>query len=86
MIVSSANGEEIYPLSDNRSICVTQNGITLEIVIEDGAAYVLQADCPDLVCVNSQKIKKSGQTIVCAPAGVRLQVRGGDDGVDFVAG
>ena len=86
LTVSTPQGQAAYSLSVDQTVPITANGISLEIVISGGAAYVSASDCPDRVCVNSPKIQKTGETIVCAPAGVRLQVRGGDDGVDFVAG
>jgi hypothetical protein len=76
----------LYPLSQNDCFEIVSQGITLSVVIEDGAAYVKESTCPDGVCRSTRSISKSGETVLCAPAGVTLTVRGGDGDVDFVAG
>lgn len=37
------------------------------LVIEDGAAYMKSANCPDKTCVGVGKIKHTWQSIVCLP-------------------
>lgn len=75
-----------YALSENRTIELESRGIHLCIEIVDGKAFVRESDCPDGVCVASASISKTGETILCAPAGVSLTVKGGEGDVDFVAG
>ena len=75
-----------YSLSENRTIEIESRGVHLCIEIADGKASVSKSDCPDGVCVASASISKTGETILCAPAGVSLVVKGGDGDVDFVAG
>lgn len=75
-----------YALDENREIVLDEGGISLTVVIEDGEAYVKDSTCPDGVCRASGRISKSGESVLCAPAGVKLTVRGGADDVDFVAG
>ena len=86
LVITTPDGSSSYALSYDREISLESNGITLTIVIEDGAAYVRYSDCPDGICRMGGRISKSGETILCAPAGVTLLVRGGGNGVDFVAG
>lgn len=86
LVVETPDGTETYDLSVDRELTVTSNGITLTVVIEDGEARVRHSDCPDAICRSSGAISEGGETILCAPAGVRLTVKGGGDGVDFVAG
>lgn len=76
----------VYTLSEKQELTVVSNGITLHILIENGAARVLESDCPDGVCVSGGAISKTGESLLCAPAGVVLRVKGGDGDVDFVAG
>jgi len=66
------NGE--YPL----------NGGTNILVIEDGAAYLTYANCPDKVCVNRGKIRDNGQSIICLPNKLTVTVRAKDGGADIV--
>lgn len=86
LVVTTPDGSDTYALSEDRRFEITSGGITLTVVIEDGAAYVAHSSCPDGICQSSGRISQSGQTILCAPAGVTLSVKGGGDGVDFIAG
>lgn len=49
------------------------------LCIEDGKAYMKNADCPDQICVHHQAISNVGETIVCLPHKVVLKVIA-DDG------
>ncbi len=84
--VTTPEGSALYALSEQRELEVTSNGVTLHILIENGSAYVSESSCPDGVCVASGRISRAGQTVLCAPAGILLTVKGGDGHVDFVAG
>ena len=84
--ISAPSGTASYDLSEDREIELCENGIVLVIRIEDGAAFVSHSDCPDGICRASGRISRSGESILCAPAGVRVTVKGGADDVDFVAG
>ncbi len=55
------------PLDRDRTFTVANELGTNTIVIEDGSAYVTDADCPDKICEEMGKISKSGETIVCLP-------------------
>ena len=65
---------------------MTSGGVHLVVVIDGGAVWVEEADCPDLVCKHTGKVSRGGDVILCVPAGVRILVKGGDGDVDFVAG
>ena len=84
--IVTPDGSYEYPLSTAQTVTLTSRGITLTVCIENGRARVLESDCPDAVCRNSGWIEKSGETVLCAPAGVTVRVMGGDSDVDFVAG
>ena len=86
LLVSTPNGNYAYTLSQDRQISISSNGYDLTVVIENGEAYVLESTCHDGVCRASKPISKGGESILCAPAGVRLSVKGGSADVDFVAG
>mgnify|MGYP002575369638 FL=1 len=49
---------------------------TNTLVIENGMAYVTDADCPDQVCVRMGKISKTGENIVCLPHKLVIQMEG----------
>ena len=71
-IVVLKNNEEInrLPLSKNAKLDLTTN----VIVIENGKAYVQSANCPDKVCVHHKAISKKGESIICVPNALVLEV------------
>ena len=81
------NGAEVerHPLSQNGTFPL--NGGSNILVIEDGQAWIAEANCPDLICVRQGKIHYTGQVITCLPNRLTVTVEGGeDDGVDLVVG
>ncbi len=85
LVVTTPDGTAEYDLSVSQEIRVTSRGIELVIVIENGTARVASSTCPDGICLVGT-LSRGGDTVICAPAGVRLLVKGGDGDVDFVAG
>ncbi|WP_455582929.1 NusG domain II-containing protein [Dysosmobacter sp.] len=68
---------------------IRANGYTLRVVLTAAEVWVEEADCPTQDCVHTGHISKSGQSIVCLPARVIVQLQGGADdgtGVDAVIG
>lgn len=62
------------------------NGGTNVLVIEGGEAYLTYADCPDLVCVKTGRVRYVGESIVCLPNRLSVVIRGEDaGGVDLVS-
>jgi len=70
-----------YPLSEDGEFPL--NGGTNILVIEDGKAYVREADCPDGLCVRQGKISRAGERIICLPNRVVLEVVGGRSDTDL---
>lgn len=67
----------VYPL----------NGGSNVLVVENGEAWLSDADCPDHLCVKMGKIRYNGQTITCLPNRLTVTIEGGEsNGVDFVVG
>lgn len=50
-------------------------GGTNYLVIKDGEAYLTEASCPDLLCVHMGKISSQGQSIICLPNRVVVEIR-----------
>lgn len=76
---------EKYSLAQNGTFPL--NGGSNILVIEDGQAWISDADCPDLICVRQGKIHYTGQVITCLPNRLTVTIEGGeDDGVDLVVG
>ena len=75
-----------YALDVDQTVTVTSGSYTLTVEIRNGAARVTHSNCPDGICISTPAIDRTGESVICAPAGVRLSVKGGDSDVDFVAG
>lgn len=44
------------------------------LVIKDGKAYISEADCHEQICVKHNAISKTGETIVCLPHSLVIEV------------
>lgn len=66
----------------------THNGYTLTVTAEDGGLRVSEADCPTQDCVHTGRISHAGQSIVCLPAQVAVQLVGAatPDAPDVIVG
>ena len=53
--------------------------VTNTLVIENGKADMISADCPDKLCVNQHAISSNGETIVCLPNKVVVEVEDGEE-------
>jgi hypothetical protein len=88
-VVVKVDGAVVYelPLQKNTSVTVEgyQGGENV-IVIENGAVSMTDADCPDKLCVHTGKKTRTGETIVCLPHRVVVEITGNvsDDGIDAV--
>lgn len=68
----------VYPLGiDTEADILTPYGHN-RLVIRDGAARIVDADCPQQICVRRRAIRASGEVIVCLPHRVVVTVEGGD--------
>jgi len=67
---------------------VEANGYTLHLALQPDGVTMAESDCPTQDCVHTGTITRSGQSIVCLPARVIVQLEGGaaSDGPDVVIG
>lgn len=63
----------VYNLNEEQVIAIGDTNIC---EITNGSAVMLKGECPDQVCVHSKAIKKTGQTIICMPNKVVLEIIG----------
>ena len=63
-----------YSLSKDQTIEVKDGDFYNRIRIEDGKAYMEEADCPDRYCEEQGKISGHTQTIVCLPHKLVVEV------------
>ena len=60
------------------------NGGTNVLVIEDGQAYIREANCPGYQdCVETGRIRYVGEKIVCLPNKLMVEIVGEGDGLDI---
>ena len=65
-----------YPLNVDKKIEVkTKNKAYNIIEIKNGKVKMLKANCRDLICTHMPAISDSGQTIVCLPHRLILEVK-----------
>ena len=88
-VVVTVSGKEyaVYPLdSDTDVIIPGARGLNNHLVIHDGEANVIGAECPDKLCVHQKSISRDSEMIVCLPNEVVIEiVHGEEGGYDAVA-
>ncbi len=68
--------EDSYEINlETNTVCITKDGV-----------YMKEADCPDKLCVHSGVINKAGQSIVCLPNKIIVEIADEKNSVDAVAG
>lgn len=70
-----------YSLQEDRTVEVLLDGIENVVQIKDGQVSMEKADCPDQICVKHYPIFKAGDTIVCLPHRVVVEVTSKDSSV-----
>lgn len=78
LVEISVDGEVFgtYDLTDDQTIKI---GNTNRVVIEDGAARMEWADCPDQICVNHRAVSKNGESIICLPHEIVVTIEDGKE-------
>lgn len=66
------------PLSKNTTYEIQGMGGTNLLVIQEGEAWIEQASCPDGLCVKTGHIRQSGQSVICLPNRVVVEIVGAD--------
>lgn len=98
--VVTIDGQEAdrFPISQSQPFqprTYTNNGYTLVVspagddplLSAPDGLRVSESDCPNQDCVRSGVISQSGQSIVCLPARIVIELQGGSgDGVDVILG
>lgn len=64
-----------YPLEKEQEIDVVSSYGRNTVIIEQGMAYVTEADCPDKICAGMPRISKDGEIICCLPHRLFLKVK-----------
>ena len=89
-IIAQGELAGIYPLDSDNEIEIERDGHRNVVVIKGNTVHMDYSDCKNQVCVNTGKISKPGETIVCLPNYVIVEIvsseEGGedDDAIDAV--
>ncbi len=75
--LSSVSRETDVPIDNEYNIILR--------VMPDGV-QVISSECGDKICVNTGKITRSGQAVVCLPAHISVTLRGGESEADVIVG
>jgi hypothetical protein len=76
-----------YPLAEDREIPIKTGDNDEHInvlVIKDGKASISEADCPDKICVETRAVSYVGETVVCLPHKLVIEItnQNADGGID----
>ena len=69
-----------YSLEKDQIIEIEEGSFYNKIRVDDGKAYIEEANCPDGYCEEQGKISRHTQTIVCLPHKLVVEVLKADDG------
>ena len=84
-VVVMQDGKVMYEFSledelkgDNALRIETTAGYNI-LEIKDGTASVINADCPDGLCVKQKAISKQGESLICLPHKLVITVEGAEE-------
>ena len=64
----------VYSLNDDKIIDLDGEFGHKQIVIQNGEAYMKEADCPDHYCMEYKAISRKNETIICLPHKIIVEV------------
>lgn len=83
-VIISVNGEEYESLelkeNLNKIIKIEEGLGVNEICINKGRVYMNHSNCTDKVCMRQGKISRIGESIVCLPNRVFIEIKGDEEG------
>ncbi|MBE6806710.1 MAG: NusG domain II-containing protein [Ruminococcaceae bacterium] len=66
----------VYSLSEDRVVEIPSDRGHNRLIIRDGTAYMETATCPNGICVAHHPIHRQGESIVCLPNQVVVEISG----------
>lgn len=86
VVIFPDGSERRVRLNEDTEIHLEARGVHLTLVVGDGNVRVTESDCPGHDCERRGRISRTGEVIVCAPAGIVIRVEAGGEEVDGYAG
>ena len=74
-----------YSLAEDRTIEVKQDSHINKITIKNGHVSMSFSDCPGQDCIQQEAISHTGETIVCLPNRILLEISGNTRQYDTIA-
>lgn len=71
-VIITQNDEEVFKGSLYENKIITLEGNTIEI--KDGTVDMIDADCKNQICVDHKPISKNGESIICLPNKVIVEI------------
>jgi len=71
-------------LSQPQTITIDEKSAHCVIEIEDGSVRMISSDCPDQLCVHQGAIHKAGESIICLPQRIVIEIKGKVQGYDIL--
>lgn len=83
----SCAGEKFgtYSLLEDREIVIDRNDHINKVTIKNGIVSMSFSDCHGQDCVHQGEISLSGETIICLPNKVVLEITGGEEAYDSLS-
>lgn len=76
--------DQVSLLANEEIVIQTELGRNV-ILINEGKAEMIEADCPDKICLRTGEIHQVGRNIVCLPNKVHVEIAGNsEDEVDAI--
>ena len=63
-------------LTQEKNFVIESEGGKNFIALHDGEVRVVEADCPDKICIRRGAIKNVGETIACVPHKLLIEIAG----------
>lgn len=69
-----------YPLDQDTSVEIQlEDGSYNRLEIKDGRAEITEASCPDKICVDHRPVSRRGESLVCLPNKVVVEIVNGQE-------
>ena len=75
----------VYNLGEEQTVTIRQGSHVNEFEIRDGRVRMTGANCHNHDCMQEGAISKTGETIVCLPHKLVLEITGGEEDFDVIA-
>ena len=89
-IISSGEEFGTYHLEKDETIEIVTEGHRNVVIIQDGIVHMDYSNCKNQICVHTGEISDKGETIVCLPNYVIVEIIGkgeggeNDEGIDAI--